>query len=509
MKKLNIGLKEGILIDITILLISALLLLGFTLLKISEHILVRQHTQIAKAHISSIQNSIAYAYQINRGQSLFDLIKNPAIQRLLKVYTEESQFNSITIVNREMSILYSSELLPSPNKPDINTFRTSVWQGNTEVRIKKKGLLFWFLDKESSLEIYSPIYFGNEVKAGIIGKVSLSDIKLELTKMRGLAFVFAALDAIVFIIFGWFLLSRGVLKPVKKLIKATEDISKGTFSYKVEMGEYREINTLAKSFNLMAERLEEKTDNLNRTINELKQINIELQTAQESLIRSEKLATTGRLAAGLAHEIGNPLGSITNYIDYLLKDKKLAEKNKDCLVRVENEVGRIDTIIHEFLNLASPSRGIITSVNIKKTISDIVILLKHRKEFKDIIIEMKMPDDLPQLKFDEQKLQQVLFNILLNAADAVNENAEIIITGEILESDEKVLLSILDNGKGIESKDLSRIFDPFFTTKEPGKGTGLGLSICQKIITDAGGEIIIESIAGAGTKVKIFLPWQH
>lgn len=506
MKKINTGLKEGILIDVTILLLFALLLLGFALLKTTEHILINQYSKTARTNISSIQNSITYIYQSRPELSFTEMIKSPVFQRLLMAYTGGDQFDKIMIVNQNLDIIYSSDDISSIENLEYKDFRSSIWKGNVEVKIRKQGLQFWFIDEGSRLEIYAPLYFGNQIKAGIIGENTLFALKLEQTKMRGLAFIFIAIDAVVFFIFGWFLLGRGIVKPVKKLLIATEEVSKGIFSYHIEMSEYHEINTLAKSFNRMTERLKEKTEHLNKTIEELKQSNLKLQTAQESLILAEKLATTGRLAAGLAHEIGNPLGSITTYLDYLLKDKNLRAENKDCLIRVQKEVCRIDLIVREFLDLASPSRGIITLVDMKKTISNILSLLKHRKEFKNIKIESNIPEYFPEVKLDAHKIQQVLFNILLNAADAVNENEDIKVTGKVLGHEKKILISILDNGIGIEEKDIQKIFDPFFTTKEPGKGTGLGLSICQKIITDMGGEIMIESRPGRGTDVKIFLP---
>lgn len=510
MKKLNIGLKEGILINITILLISALLLLGFALLKITENILVKQQSQTARAFISSIQNSITYMYQTNPTLSFSDLMQSPAIRRLLGVYTNGDRFSLITIVNRDLEIIYSSENLSSPSKLNRKDFKPSVWQGNTKIQINRKNLLFRLLDEESILEIYSPIFFGNEIKAGIIAKIPLSPLKTEITKMRRLAFIFIAVDAIVFIIFGWLLLSKGVIKPIRKLLKATEEISKGAFSYRIEMKEeFYEVNNLAKSFNMMTERLGEKTEDLNKTIEMLKQSNQELQTAQKGLIRSEKLALTGRLAAGLAHEIGNPIGSITAYLDYLLKDKNIKGKNKDCLKRLEKEVGRIDVIVREFLDLASPPRGIIKEIDLNKTISNTVTLLKHRNDFKHVNIKQDIPGTLLPVKLDEQKIQQVLYNVLLNAADAIEENGRITINSKISEHAEKIELTILDNGSGIEKEALLKIFDPFFTTKEPGKGTGLGLSICQKIVTDMDGEITVESSSGKGTKVKILIPWKH
>lgn len=506
MKKLNSGLKEGILINITILLISALILLGFALLKITEHTFIKQQAKIATSYVFSIQNSISYAYQIDPDRSFPDLMKSPALKRLLRLYTGGLRFSQLTLVDKALNIIYSSEPYFSSSKLNDNEFKNLVWEGDTKVEIYKNGMLSWFKEENSSIKIYSPIYFGNEIKAAIVGKILLSHFKLEFTKMRGLAFIYIAVDGIVFIVFGWVLLSRGIMKPISKLQKAIEEVSKGAYSHKIDMGEYHEINHLAKSFNFMAEQLKGKTEDLKNTIEKSKKTNIELKTAQKGLIRSEKLAATGRLAAGLAHEIGNPLGSITSYLEFLLKGKDISGKNEDCLMRVQKEVNRIDTIVREFLDLSAPPRANNTLCDIKKIILNTLASIKHRKKFEKIEIVQKVTEKFPRIKLDEHRIQQVFVNILLNAADAIKKNGTITINGETLEQEKKILICISDNGFGINEKDLSCIFDPFFTTKEPGKGTGLGLSVCQKIINDMGGEIAIESKFGKGTKVKICLP---
>ncbi len=510
MKKIKIGLKEGILIDVTILLVSALLLLGFTQLKITEHLLIKQQSQTAQSYISSIQSSVTYMYQTNRSQSFSKLVQSPALRVMLDAYRDREQFSEIIIVDKDLNISYSSERQSLPAKFSKDDFKPQVWQGTTKIEINKKGFLPWFFNDESSMKIYSPIYFGTEIKAAIMGKIPLSHLKIELTKMRGLIFIYIAVDAAVFILFGWFMLSKRVVRPVRKLINATEEVSKGTFSHRIEMdNEYNEVNALAQSFNRMTERLSEKTEDLKKTVEKLTQTNKELQTAQDSLVRSAKLATTGRLAAGLAHEIGNPLGSITSYLEYLLKEKNISEKNKDCLARVEKEIGRIDEIVREFLDLASPTRGVIKKFDLDKAISNSLSLLKHRKDFRNIKIDLHLSKKLPQIKVDEQKFQQVLFNILLNAADAISDEGDsgkITVTGKVLDQ-KKIEISVQDNGTGIEKENIQKIFDPFFTTKDPGKGTGLGLSICQKIISDMDGEIIVDSKPGKGTTFKIALPF--
>jgi hypothetical protein len=277
--------------------------------------------------------------------------------------------------------------------------------------------------------------------------------------------------------------------------------------------------------------------------------NKQLKQAQEELIRTEKLASIGRFAAGVAHEVGNPLGAILGYTGILKKGRIEPEETKDYLKRIEDEIERINKIVRELLDFARPSKFEIREVEINKVIENTLSLLSYQKDFKNIETQLDLQPDLPQIKGDESQLSQVFINIILNAVDAMPNGGKLQIqTGGYIvdyfnddfsqrypprrksdpvesdyssirkpnplptlstkfsKGDQLVKVRISDTGSGIKKEDLENIFDPFFTTKAPDKGTGLGLSISLKIVESLGGEIRVESEEEKGTTFEIYFP---
>jgi signal transduction histidine kinase len=235
----------------------------------------------------------------------------------------------------------------------------------------------------------------------------------------------------------------------------------------------------------------------------------ELKETQYQLIRSEKLAATGRLAAGLAHEINNPTSIILNRIDCLLME---AEENgvlpydviRDLTV-ISSYTKKISSIVKDLLIFSrSPSEKYRT-VDLRMIIQRIVEVLT--KKDKAYHFNLVWKNELPAMKGDEDRLEQVFLNLLDNAMYAMPEGGNIDISLEKSPSNNDfVEVIITDKGKGIPESELSKIFDPFFTTKKIGKGTGLGLSICLSIIKEHNGDIVVESWPGKGSTFKVLLP---
>ncbi len=358
------------------------------------------------------------------------------------------------------------------------------------------------------------------------------------------------LDAVVLIIFGSFLLSRVLVKPIKDLVRLTQKISDGDFSQKIEVTSKNEIGQLIGSFNRMIDRLKENQESLENYLESLESANKKLKQAQEELIRTEKLASIGRFAAGVAHEVGNPLGAILGYTSLLQKDGMGHEESKDYLKRIEKEIDRINRIVRELLDFARPSKFEFKDVEINRVIESTLSLLSYQRNFKNIETQLDTQTDLPMIKGDESQLSQVFINIILNATDAmpdggilriqtklhVVENPEAdrlqrvyprrrrsdpmesdysrmrktdplaALIKKFSEGDRLVGIRISDTGIGIKKEDLENIFDPFFTTKAPDKGTGLGLSISLRIVESLGGEIRVESEVGKGATFEIYFP---
>jgi C4-dicarboxylate-specific signal transduction histidine kinase len=220
-------------------------------------------------------------------------------------------------------------------------------------------------------------------------------------------------------------------------------------------------------------------------------------------LRTEKLATVGRLAAGLAHEVGNPLGAITGYVELARMRLPLDAHPElgDALERIGAAAARIDHIVRELLDFARPSPPLLAPIALRPVVEATLRLAQVQPRFRDVAVEVELPPDLPRAVADEHQLSQVLLNLLLNAGDAMGGAGRVRVHGRAAAG--RVWLTVEDEGPGIAPEDLRRIFDPFFTTKEPGRGTGLGLAISHRIMESFGGEIRARAGAARGAILEL------
>ena len=338
----------------------------------------------------------------------------------------------------------------------------------------------------------------------LVFSMPLSDIKEEGANFRRFIFFYALFDSLIIITLGIYLFSRGIIRPMALLKEAAESIAGGSLEQRVNIKASNEIGSFALSFNIMADKLEEKIKTLER-------LNKELTAMQGELVRSEKLATVGRLAAGIAHEIGNPLGAILGYVDILKKQESSAfggrsQESEEILTRLEKEILRIDAIVRGLLDFSRPSKDALHTIDINRTVEDSVEILLPQFSANGISFDLKLDKDMPNVLMDDGKLKQVLLNIFINAKDAMPEGGKIFIKTTQALGRSYVIISITDTGRGIREEDIGKIFDPFFTTKEQEKGTGLGLSVSLGIIEAYGGDIKVKSKEGEGTTFEVFLP---
>ena len=261
---------------------------------------------------------------------------------------------------------------------------------------------------------------------------------------------------------------------------------------------------------------------LRESINSLEKTNQELTQAQEEIIRSEKLASIGRLASGVAHEIGNPIGIVLGYLDLLKGADLEIDERQDFIDRIEKEIDRINRTIRNLLDFSRPAKGEVKVVSVHQILTDMMGMLKPQPMMSDINVVVDQRAAQDTVLADPDKLKQVFLNIVMNAVDAMagdvppedSEGKQLsIATGLVQENRPqgsgtvaRVHVDCGDNGPGIPAEDLSRIFDPFYTTKEPGKGTGLGLSVSLRMIADMGGDIKVNSELGKGTTLTVILP---
>ena len=229
----------------------------------------------------------------------------------------------------------------------------------------------------------------------------------------------------------------------------------------------------------------------------------DLRKTEAQLIRSEKLAALGQLAAGIAHEIRNPLTSINILIHSLTENFPSENTHREDLQVIEEEIRRINEIVDQFLRFAKPASPLFEKTNLIPIFEEILQLLRPQIERGKIKVKKEF-EPLPLITVDKEQVKQVILNLLLNAVQAMPKSGHLILRGQIPENDRWINLSIQDSGAGIPGEDMDKLFDPFFSTKEG--GIGLGLSIAHRIIDQHHGKIEVESTPGRGTLFTVWLP---
>lgn len=357
----------------------------------------------------------------------------------------------------------------------------------------------------------------NGVVAGTAGlALSLSAENERLERSRRLFMAYFAIDFILLLGFGSFILSRIVVTPINRLLTATERITGGHYGQQIRVSGSAEMARLADSFNGMSLTLLQKEQEVNGHVAALERANAELRQAREEAIRTEKMASVGLLAAGMAHEIGTPLASIMGYAELVAGEQLDNGTIQDYARRISKDCGRIDRIVRGLLDYSRPRNSIVEPCDICELIATTIEMLTQQGAFKGIDVTTTCDGQVPKASVDPHQLQQVLINLVLNSRDAMTVGGKLAIRTTVDEggldsghnSQTGLRIDVLDNGSGIAQENISRIFDPFFTTKQPGKGTGLGLAISARIIEGFGGRITVKSKPGVGTCFTVWLPSQ-
>ncbi|MFP4597486.1 MAG: sensor histidine kinase [Persicimonas sp.] len=326
---------------------------------------------------------------------------------------------------------------------------------------------------------------------------------------RKLLLVYLGLDALFILLVGYAFFTYVVVRPLRAIGVASERAARGDLASPVSVLPPNEFGQVGRQFNQMLAELRTKREELEDRLEELDQANRQLRQTQDSLIRSEKLASVGQLAAGVAHEVGNPLAAIGGYMELLEEGDLDEETTRDIIERSGREVERIRTTIRDLLDYSrEESAPDSQTVALGVCIDEAINLVSAQPKARRVSIERDVPDDLPTIEAVGPQIVQVLVNLLINAVDALADadQPRIEIVAEHRSAPEELVVRVGDNGPGLDTETPQRIFDPFFTTKDPGEGTGLGLSICLRIMRRLDGDIRVESAPGEGTTFELVFP---
>ncbi len=327
-------------------------------------------------------------------------------------------------------------------------------------------------------------------------------------------------DAAVLAVFGAYLLRRSLLLPLRRLAAAARWIAEGSFEARVPVEGVREAAEVASAFNAMSAALARRTGALEKAVTELSETNLRLREARAGLDRAERLAAVGRLAAGVAHEVGNPVGALLACLDLAQRDRELTPATAEHLDRAARQADRVRRILRQLLDFSRPPQAVPVPVDLLHSCQETAELVRAQRRYRDVAIEVVVEGDPPRAHADPAIVSQILLNLVLNAADAVREQEEarLRLTVRAAERGEgaasasrdgpgAVECEVADNGCGIPEADRERVFDAFYTSKDPGEGTGLGLSNALRLAEQLNGRLeLLPSRPEGGSVFALRLP---
>jgi two-component system NtrC family sensor kinase len=345
---------------------------------------------------------------------------------------------------------------------------------------------------------YEPI---EDIFGTRIGMLYVGVLEAKYNDIRNKAlfiFAFTTFAGMLAAVFVGYHLANKLIRPVENLIQASQEVSRGNFSPDIGPIAPDEIGHLQTTFQRMLQSLEER-DRRSRM------------ESENRLLQSEKQASVGRLAAGVAHEINNPLTGVLTYTYMLLRRKDLTDDIRTDLQTIATSTERVRQIVKGLLDFSRQTALNLEQSDINQVVCAAVSFVENQALLKGISITFKEGDNLPPLTLDRSQIQSVLLNILINALDATETGGDIGVSTGISMSggtsgQKFVEIRISDTGSGIPADDLDKLFDPFFSTKEVGKGTGLGLSVSLGLVERHGGTIRVKSELGKGSTFYVWIP---
>ncbi len=366
------------------------------------------------------------------------------------------------------------------------------------------------LEGEPYISAYSPL---RDPGGRIVGVLQVGVLERVYSSIRDrviLSFFGIATVGFIFILATTYYIIRSITQPIGQMVAATHNIAAGRFDQEVPAGLPGEVGLLAESFNTMLHSLRQMKADLEewgRTLEEkVEHRTQELISMQARVAQSERLASLGMLAAGVAHEVNNPLGGILALTALTLEDMPREDPNRENLEEVIKQTARCRDIVKGLLEFSRESEITAEPVDLNKILQETLSLVARQAHFFNIIVTSRFHPGLPPVMADGSQLQQVFLNVIINAVQAMEEKGSLEITTRPCSENRFVEALISDSGPGIPPEKIDHIFDPFFTTKPSGQGTGLGLSIAYGIVRKHGGMITASGSLGQGTTFTIRIP---
>ena len=365
-----------------------------------------------------------------------------------------------------------------------------------------------FVVNDWYIAAYEPIKNIDDQIIGILYVGMLEKPYIDLRNKVMATFTGMAIMSVILLLVILFFITSSIIQPLQQMVNATNKIANGDLSHKVNINFQDEIGQLGHSFNRMTENLKKANEKLilwGKTLEKrVEERTQKLREMQDSLVRSEKLASLGKMAAGVAHEINNPLTSILLNTHLMLEKVKKNSRFRENLSLIADETSRCSEIVKGLLEFSHQNPPEKNFADVNDLINLTLSILENQVAFQNIKIIKNLDQNLPQIQIDINKMKQVFWNLMINAAEAMPEGGMLTLISRLSENSKYIEIEFKDTGLGIPKENLNKLFDPFFTTK--GGGTGLGLAVSYGIIEQHKGKIEVQSKKYQGSTFAISLP---
>jgi two-component system, NtrC family, sensor kinase len=515
-------------------LISLLLLTLVAIFGLLGYLNIRLHRQHLEAaalgsaeRISDvIKRSTSYYMMRNDREGLYQVMKTigdePGMVRV-RVFDQEGRVSYSTdpaevshIVDKKAEACYGCHAQSQPmtrlNRPD----RFRIYRNGGGKRVL--GIITPIENQPSCSNAECHAHPASQQILGVLDtSLSLAKADTQLAESSWRMIAYTVFGMLTIAVLSWIFVWRVVGEPLKALEAGTEQLANGQLGYQIEAKSNDELGDLAASFNTMSLQLRAANEEIvawARTLEDrVEQKTRELRRAHDQMLHAEKMASIGKMAAVVAHEINNPLSGILTYARLLKKwiengetDEKHRDEAQQCLDLIASESRRCGDLVKNLLTFSRTAPMNPEPTDLKSVMDRLVRLVQHKLEMSGIQLQLDFASDLPRVYCDPAQLEQVLLALVMNSIDAMPRGGNLWIRAHVLPDSEEIEIQVRDDGSGIPPEILPHIFEPFLTTKESGRGVGLGLAISHSIVERHHGRIEVQSEVGRGTTFTITLP---
>jgi two-component system NtrC family sensor kinase len=516
---------------LNILLLGAMIVI-FALLGYLNVRLHRQHleqnTLLSAERVSDVIKHSTTEYMLRNDQeglyqSIRTMAAEPGMEKI-RIFDQEGRITYTTdsaeqnhVVDKTAEACYACHAQSQPLARLTRPDRFRIYRNLAGVRVL--GIITPIENQPACANAACHAHPAEQKILGVLDtNLSLAKTDVQVAESSRRMMVYTGCALLLIALVSWFFVWQVLGRPVKALERGTERLAAGDLGYQIEVHSKDEIGELASSFNSMSRQLHSEHDEnvaWTHTLEQrVEQKTRELKRAHEHALHTEKMASIGKMAAVLAHELNNPLSGILTYAKLLRKwvDRDDSGRNHrkeicESLDLIALESRRCGDLVKNLLTFSRATPMNLQPANLNEVIDRSLRLVQHQLDLAGIQVQPRLDPDLPPVVCDAAQIEQVLLALIMNALDALPQGGNLWLTTSFGHEPNRVRIVVRDDGSGIPPEILPRIFEPFLTTKETGRGVGLGLAISHSILERHNGNIEVQSEPGRGTTFTVTLPW--